>query len=135
MTSDADGLAEHTREFTAGEMAFRRGIRPDDGASVSFVAGWQSAALALRERFEDLGPLAAEAPATEIRAALEAAAFSLKNHASAKLRAADERKLGEARFKVTAALALFPEDGPQPAAPPAPIPPRVVQMRRAGRRR
>lgn len=105
MSSDSDGLAEHTRDFAAGEMAFRRGVRPDDGASASFLAGWQSQALQSGADLQKVKPLALHLGLIE--AGLEAGEF-LSHHAVSKVFG----KAGEieaAKAKARNALKVFRE--------------------------
>ncbi len=120
--AETDANAACTGGVNAGRAAFIASRPFDEAAGIEWRTGWLSGAREARERLAALGPLGDDGAAREIRAALEAAQFSLKNHASAKLRADDERKLGDARFKVTAALALFPPEaeGRPPAVTTAP---------------
>lgn len=122
MSSEAHA-ADHSREFGAGEVAFRKGEHPPDGASVSFLAGWQSQALQAGADLAKVEPLALALP--KVRTALERAQFALRNYASAKLLPKAEADLKATRNAVDEALRdLGPLDEPRIlSAPPATPPP------------
>lgn len=137
--ADDDAAAENAREFNAGAAAFRRGEHPPDGASVSFLAGWQSQALQAGADLAKVKPLALALP--KVRTALERAQFALRNYASAKLLPKAEADLKATRNAVDEALRdLGPPDEPRilsapPATPPTVPPPAAKPAKRATRPR
>ena len=134
MSSEAHA-ADHSRDFGAGEVAFRKGEHPPDGASVSFLAGWQSQALQAGADLAKVEPLALALP--KVRTALERAQFALRNYASAKLLPKAEADLKATRNAVDEALRdLGPPDEPRIlSAPPATPPPAAKPAKRSTRPR